>query len=91
MVYSFCDYLETVLEKLGLTELYKKYCNDGVDGIILDEQNLPFVDKVYIEYLEGLVSNVFSEEKITNFSDIDAKKQPAKVVKFPKTLKNKEN
>lgn len=84
LIYSFCDYLETVLNKLGLLELYKKYCNDGIDGFILDEQRLSFIDKVYMEYLEELITKLFSEEKIHEFLSDNTLVQPAKIVKFPK-------
>lgn len=82
--YLFCDYLETVLEKLGLIDLYKKYFNDGVEGFILDENKLSCFDKIYLEFLEELVCELFYEKEKTVFLDKNGEKQQSKIVKFPK-------
>lgn len=82
--YMFCDYLETVLKKLGLHDAYKKYLKDKADGIILDEKKLSFIEKLYLEFLEDLVVGTFVEDIEKGFYDKTEEKKQQKIIKFPK-------
>ena len=83
--YSFIDYLYYVLKKLNLDDIFKKYdlnYEENYNINIINKNDFTFQDISFINYLENLVGNLFSDIKIdTKPIDYD-EKIPGKIVKL---------
>lgn len=85
-VYSFSQFVDTVMKKLGLEEINKKYYDGSAliaQGDLLPEELTNLGDIAFMNYLEKFISNLFGLTQGGNDTEEQSKGE-AKIITFPK-------